>query len=81
MLRIIGVNPLVADLIVDENSIVNRVNNNEVDGAKINLKMDKSKSQDNNKSKNLVKFFLLSLKFLSQNRISLLLELGKPLPS
>ena len=43
---------------ISENTTVDRVDNSEVDGAKVSAKTTKSKSHNKNKGKNLVKSFL-----------------------
>ena len=59
ILRTTDVNTLITDLISDgEDSIVNGIGNNEVNGAKVSTKTAKSKSQDKSKGKNLVIFLL-----------------------
>ena len=44
MLKITGLNPSVLELVVDKDSIVNGVNNSEIDRAKVGIKTAKSKS-------------------------------------
>ena len=57
MLRTIGVDPLVTNLIlVDEDSTINKIGNSKVIEVKVGTKVAKSES----KNKNLVKLFWLS---------------------
>lgn len=62
-----------------EDSIIDKVGNSKIDGAKVGSKTAKFKIQDINKGKNLVKSFLLSPKFLALERVFLFSELDKPL--
>lgn len=43
---------------INEDSTVNRVDNSKVDGAKVDVKTTKFKSQDKSKNIKLIKFFL-----------------------
>ena len=59
MLRTTSVDPSVIDLVVaGRNSNINGVDNSKIDRAKIGAKAAKSKSEDKNKGKNLVKVLL-----------------------
>ena len=50
MLKTKGVNLLAIDLVVSENSTIDEFDNSKVNGAKIETKTAKSKSQDKSKS-------------------------------
>ena len=54
----IDVNLSATDLVVGKSNTIDKVDDNKVDGVKLDAKTAKSKSQDKNKDKNLVISFL-----------------------
>ena len=60
MLMTTDVDLSTIDLVVSEDSTINRVGNNKVNGVKVDTKTAKSKSYDKSKGKNMAKLKALA---------------------
>ena len=68
MLRSTGIDLVITDPVaVGKDNTIDKIGDSEVDGAKVDTKIAKSKNQDKSKGKNLVKSFLAKFQALVQS--------------